>query len=89
MVILTITQLSDIIQDMTTYLQIGRRETEGGIVPLILSDELVGIIAEAISNATLKGKMATGGGTTGRTPEGTELSNQLFELVRLLKEKHD
>lgn len=69
-----------------TYISIGRGLNRPGV---LLDPDTVKLITEALKNATNKGAMATGGGTTGRTPEGTDQANKIFEIVRLLEEKKD
>lgn len=68
------------------YLRFGRGDTAEAVT---LTPKAVEVICKAVSDQTLKGKMATGGGTTGRTPEGNELANELFSVIKLLQEKAD
>lgn len=69
-----------------TYISIGRGLNRPGV---LLDPETVKLITEALSAATNKGAMATGGGTTGRTLEGNAQANKIFEIVKLLEEKKD
>ncbi|MBI5022772.1 MAG: hypothetical protein HZC05_01230 [Candidatus Magasanikbacteria bacterium] len=69
-----------------TFISIGRGLDRSGV---LLDRETVLLIINALRNATIKGSMATGGGTIGRTPEGTDQANEIFEIVRLLEEKKD
>lgn len=69
-----------------TYLRFGRGDNTR---PLLLDRELVELIASEVRGLTNEGKMATGGGTTGRTPEGNKMANALFEFAKLLEDSHD
>jgi hypothetical protein len=68
------------------YLRIGRGQ---GAQAIVLPPFMVKLISDALSSATLKGDMATGGGTTGRTQKGDEQAAAIFELLGLLKDKAD
>lgn len=69
-----------------TYLRFGRGDNTK---PLLLNRELVELITKQVRGLTLEGKMATAGGTTGRTPEGTKMADALFEFAELLESSHD
>lgn len=68
------------------YLKIGRGSDATG---LTLNSQIVGIIKDALSSATLTGDMATGGGTTGRTLKGNGQAKAIFEFIKLLEDKAD
>ncbi len=68
------------------YVKIGRGESAQAVV---LQPFMVELISDALSSATLHGDMATGGGTTGRTPKGNEQARAIFEFLTFLKDKAD
>ncbi len=68
------------------YIRIGRGDST---VPLVLSPQLVELLYKTMRDQTIRGDMATGGGTTGRTPKGNELADEIFQLTDLLIEKAD
>lgn len=68
------------------YIRFGRgSETDA----MLLDPEIVKLVKSALLDLTTKGEMATGGGTTGRTPKGREQSQTIFKLVKLLEKKAD
>ena len=69
-----------------TYIRFGRGAEA---VAVLVDAETVSLITETLKAITIKGTMATGGGTTGRTPAGTAQSNKIFEIVKLLEAKKD
>lgn len=69
-----------------TYISIGRGEKKVG---MLLDAQTVSLITEALRATTNKGTMATGGGTTGRTPNGNAQADKIFGIVKLLEEKKD
>lgn len=68
------------------YVRFGRGEN---VEAITLQPEVIVLVKKALLNLTNEGDMATGGGTTGRTPKGREQSETIFKLVELLEDKAD